>query len=366
MKILQTPMRLSPTGGVESYVRNLSKELLGMGHEVRVVCTDEPGENEVDKRIRLETLRCMGKIANTRITPYLPLALLKEDFDILHTHLPTPWSADWSSLVSKYKKRPLILTYHNDIVGQGFAKYIAKIYNKSALKMLLNSADGIIVTRGSHRSPYLEAYVEKIFIIPVGVDVELFRPQEVPAKGDIFFLSVLDEYHRYKGLEILLGALKILKQEMPDVKLIVGGSGDLVEFYMRIACSLGLKDNVKFAGFISSEQLLDYYNGCKLFVLPSTDPRREGFGIVPLEAMACQRPVITTNIVGMAEDIKKSGSGMVVGCTDKDALASSMLCILKDEDLAKRMGAFGRKLAVEKYSWRRAAEQIEKVYRGFV
>lgn len=366
MKILQTPMRLFATGGVESYVRNLSKELVGMGHEVAAICADEPGENVVDRRIRIETLRCMGKIANTCITPYLPSALLKEDFDILHTHLPTPWSADWSSLVSEFKKKPLVLTYHNDIVGEGFAKFIARIYNKTALKLLLNSADGIIVTRKRHMSPYLEAHAGKIFIIPVGIDVEVFRPQEVPLKGDIFFLSVLDEYHRYKGLDVLLGALKILKREMPDVLLIVGGCGSLVDFYMQMADSLGIKDNVKFAGFIASEQLLEYYNGCKLFVLPSTDSRREGFGIVPLEAMACQRPVVATNIMGMAEDIKNSGAGMVVGCNDKDALASSMLCILKDEDLAKRMGALGRKLTVEKYSWKRTAEQIEKVYRGLV
>ena len=366
MRILQTPVRFSATGGVESYVRNLSKELACMGHEVGVICADGPKENEFDKRIRLVTLRSIGNIANTCITPFLPLALLKEDFDILHTHLPTPWSADWSALVTQCKKRPLVLTYHNDIGGEGFAKNIAKIYNKTALKMLLNSTDGIIVTRSSHRSPYLEAHAGKIFIIPAGIDVEVFRPQEVPMKGDIFFMSVLDEYHRYKGLEVLLAALKILKQEMPDVLLIVGGGGYLVDFYMRMADSLGLKDNVKFAGFISAKHLLDYYNGCKLFVLPSTDPRREGFGIVPLEAMACQRPVITTDIMGMAEDIKKSGAGMVVGCNDKDALASSMLCILRDDSLAKRMGAIGRKLTVEKYSSRRAAEQIEKVYKGLV
>jgi glycosyltransferase involved in cell wall biosynthesis len=268
--------------------------------------------------------------------------------------------------VSRCKRKPLVLTYHNDIVGEGFAKYIAKIYNKTALKMLLDSTDGIIVTRSSHMSPYLKDHAEKSFIIPVGIDIDVFRPQEVPMKGDIFFLSVLDEYHRYKGLEVLLGAMKILKQEIPDVKLIVGGCGDLVDFYIRVADSLGLKNNVKFAGFISAKQLLNYYNGCKLFVLPSTDPRREGFGIVPLEAMACQRPVVITEIMGMAEDIKKSGSGMVVGCNDKEGLASSMLCILKDETLAKRMGTLGRKLTEEKYSWKKVAEQIEKVYRGLV
>ena len=137
----------------------------------------------------------------------------------------------------------------------------------------------------------------------------------------------------------------------------------MLDCYRGMADSLGIGDNVSFAGFIPSEKLIEYYNGCKLFALPSTDPRREGFGIVPLEAMACERPVVVTEIMGMAGDINECGAGMVVRCNDKEALASSMLAILKDDDLAGRMGAKGRKLAIGKYSWRRAAEQIERVYR---
>jgi Glycosyltransferase len=157
--------------------------------------------------------------------------------------------------------------------------------------------------------------------------------------------------------------LKIMKQELPDVRLVVGGRGCMFDHYRRMADSLGIGDNVSFAGFIPSKKLIEYYNGCKLFALPSTDPRREGFGIVPLEAMACERPVVVTEIMGMARDINECGAGMVVRCNDKEALASSMLAILKDDDLAGRMGAEGRKLAIGKYSWRRAAEQIERVYR---
>jgi glycosyltransferase involved in cell wall biosynthesis len=219
------------------------------------------------------------------------------------------------------------------------------------------------VTRNRYVSPYLKEYAEKVFFIPLGIDVDAFRPKEAPPKGDIFFLSVLDEFHRYKGLEVLFAALKIMKQELPDVRLVVGGRGCMFDHYRRMADSLGIGDNVSFAGFIPSKKLIEYYNGCKLFALPSTDPRREGFGIVPLEAMACERPVVVTEIMGMAGDINECGAGMVARCNDKEALASSMLAILKDDDLARRMGAEGRKLAIGKYSWRRAAEQIERVYR---
>jgi glycosyltransferase involved in cell wall biosynthesis len=366
MKILQTPARLFATGGVESYVRNLSNELVGMGHEVSVICADTSRDNNVNSGIRTKVLRSVGKVANTNVTPALPLALLREDFDILHTHIPTPWSADWSSLASRLKKRPLVLTYHNDIVGDGAAKYVAWLYNKTALKLLLESADRIIVTRGSYMSPVLEGCMEKVSVIALGIDIAAFRPREEPLQGDIFFLSVLDEYHRYKGLEHLLKALKILKQEMPDVRLLVGGNGCLVDYYRSLTESLGLGMNVRFTGFIPAERLQEYYNGCRLFVLPSTDSTREGFGIVPLEAMSCGKPVITTEIVGIAEEIKKSGSGLVVSRGNEVDLAKAMLYILENEDLAKKMGTSGRRLIEERYSWRRIAEEMEKVYIGLV
>ena len=363
MRIMQTPVRLFATGGVESYVRNLSRELVCMGHEVGVICADGPGENEVDPRIQTKKLKSWGKVANTSITPDLPIALHKEDYDILHTHLPTPWSADWSGLVSRLKKKPLVLTYHNDIIGEGWAGKIAQLYNRTALKLLLRSAGSIIVTRNQYVSPYLKEYAGKVFFIPLGIDVQAFRPQAAPLKGDIFFLSVLDEFHRYKGLEVLFAALKIIKQQLPDVRLVVGGRGSMLDYYRQLAGSLGIGENVIFAGFVPSEKLAEYYNGCRLFVLPSTDPRREGFGIVPLEAMACKRPVVVTEIMGMAGDIKEYGAGMVTRCNDTEGLALSILAILKDDDLAERMGAEARKLAIEKYSWTGAAEQIERVYR---
>jgi glycosyltransferase involved in cell wall biosynthesis len=366
MRILQTPVRLFTTGGVENYVCQLSKELVDRGHEVKVICAQTPGEQKVDDRISVSTLRTLGKIANTNITPALPLALMQEDFDILHTHLPTPWSADWSMVAALIKRRHLVLTYHNDIVGEGTAGHIARVYNRTALKLLLKASDRIIVARHSHLPTILEGYTEKISIIPVGIDARIFRPKEVSKLGDIFFLSVLDEYHRYKGLEHLMGALKILKHEVPNVKLVVGGSGALVNHYRQLARSQGIEENVVFAGFIPANKLVDYYNGCQIFVLPSTDPSREGFGIVPLEAMACGKPVITTDIIGAADNINKWRAGLVVNRGDEKELAEAILSILMDEALTKRMGFSGRRLVEEKYSWRSVAGQIETIYEELV
>ncbi len=366
MKILQTPVRLFAKGGVESYVRNLSMELVGLGHNVRVICADTPGENEVDKTIEASALRTMGKLANTSITPSLPLALLKEDFDILHTHLPTPWSADWSAIVSKLKGKPLVLTYHSDIAGTGLAHHIAVAYNFTALKFLLKNADRIIVTRQGYLSRHLMGQKKKVAIIPIGVDSREFRPVPTRKKGDIFFLSVLDGYHDFKGLDVLLGAVRIAKRDIPDLRLIVGGGGPRRGFYENASRSMGLSHNVEFVGAIPQEKLIEYYNGCSLFVLPSVDPSRETFGIVLLEAMACGRPVIATEIAGPAEEIRESGAGLVIPPGDKKMLAEAIIRILRNRDLAAGMGIEGRRLAEKKYNWRRVAEQTAKLYEELI
>jgi glycosyltransferase involved in cell wall biosynthesis len=362
MKILQTPVRLFDAGGVESYVFNLSRELAEMGHDVRVVCADSAGKRDMERRVAVRTLWTAGKIANTNITPALPMALLRESFDLVHTHLPTPWSADCSGLVARLKGKPLVLTYHSDIRGTGLAAHVAKAYNATALKLLLRSADRIIVTRPGYISACLLGHLQKIRVIPIGVDTEYFRPLNVSRIGDILFISVLDQYHDFKGLDVLLKAVRIAKKTKPDIRLVVGGSGELVDGYRALASSLGIAENVDFVGYVPARRLVDYYNGCKLFVLPSTDPSRETFGIVLLEAMACGLPVVGTDIAGVAADIQEMGAGIIVKPHDEAALAKAVLSILENEDLASQMGRAGRGLALERYTWKAVSRDIEKVY----
>ncbi|MDD1733851.1 MAG: glycosyltransferase family 4 protein, partial [Methanothrix sp.] len=114
---------------------------------------------------------------------------------------------------------------------------------------------------------------------------------------------------------------------------------------------------------VSQGRLLEIYNSCKLFVLPSLSAAQEGFGIVPLEAMACCRPVVVTDIVGVAEDVQKSGAGIVVRPGDRESLAQAIISIISDGVKADTMGQAGRHLVEEKYSWKKVALQVERIYR---
>jgi glycosyltransferase involved in cell wall biosynthesis len=371
MKIVQTPVRFYPfTGGVENYVYYMSKELVKLGHDVKVICANEPSskKEEIVDGINIKRLGYIAKIANTNITPGFPFALSSEDFDIVHTHIPTPWSADWSNIISKIKGKPLVVTYHNDIIGTGIANHIANFYNSTALKSLLNNADKIIITQPNYikYSLYLEKFEDKIEVIPNGVDVEKFKPINIPKQENtLFFLSLLDEFHRYKGLDYLLKALISVKKTIPNVKLIVGGKGTLLEYYRKLVVDYDIKDNVEFHGFIPDEKIVEYYSRSSIFVLPSISSKQEGFGIVVLEAMACQTPVISTEIVGVADDVKKSKSGIIIPPKDADKLSEAIIKILECNN-PEIMGINGRKLVTDKYTWSGIAKNTEKLYNKLI
>lgn len=374
MRIVQTPVRFYPfTGGVENYVYYLSRELVKSGDEVKVLCANEPHieSQQVVEGIKVERLPYTGKVANTNITTGLPKALSRGEYDIIHTHIPTPWSADWSALYSKTKDKPLVVTYHNDIVGDGFVSLVARLYNATGLRFVLKNADKIVITQPSYleSSKHLSKYRDKIEVIPNGVDVDKFQPKKSPESGEgnvIFFLSVLDEYHRYKGLDYLLKALKIVKTKVPDVKLVVGGKGVLIDYYMDMAASMGLENDVVFAGFIPDQEIADYYSRANVFILPSISSLQEGFGIVALEALACETPVITTDIVGVADDLEESEAGIVIPPKDTEKLADAMVEILGDVDMQREMGKMGRKLVEEKYTWKGIASSMGKLYKNLL
>lgn len=375
MRIVQTPARFYPfIGGVENYVYNLSKELAKLGQDVQIICAREPEmkEKESQDGIEIKRLHYFGKVANTNITPTLPFALFRQDFDLVHTHLPTPWSADWSALLSIAKKKPLVLTYHNDIVGCGYAGNIAWLYNFTCLRLLLKAAAKIIITQSNHsKSIYLNSNKNKLKVLPVGVDTDRFRTiregrKEIKGKKVLFFLGLLDRFHRYKGLDYLLEALVIVKKQVPDVKLVVGGDGELLGYYKNKAMKLGLFENVDFLGFIPEEKLTECYNRCNAFVLPSISQEQEGFGIVLLEAMACNRPVICTDIVGVAKDVTMYNAGRTVRTKDINALAQATIEILENEELAEEMGKRGRRLVEEKYTWKKIAKGMLEIYEGLI
>jgi glycosyltransferase involved in cell wall biosynthesis len=364
MNILQTPVRFASTGGVETYVRELSSALADQGHNVTVLCAGVQGSRiPLDSRLRVISLPSRFRLANTDITPSFPARVLAECPDIIHTHLPTPWYADWSGIASELKKIPLVVGYYNDISGTGVYRHISRTYNRIFLPRLLRTAEKIVLLRAEPVPIPLRQFQDKVVVIPPGIDCTRFAPREEVVTGDIFFLSVLDRYHEYKGLDVLLRASALVKSRYPGLRIIIGGEGPAKARYQETVRDLGLSENVHFAGLIPEDRLAEYYNRTRIFVLPSTDPTLEGFGIVALEAMASGLPVVTTDVPGVAKDLDTERAGIVVRRHDSVGLADALLYLLDHDDERRWMGQRGRSVAAKRYGWASVAKQFEVLYR---
>jgi glycosyltransferase involved in cell wall biosynthesis len=365
MDIIQTPVRIASSGGVERYVHDLSCELASRGHHITVVCAYS--DQLITKcAYSIISLTPLFRIANTEITPSLFMTLLSKKFDLIHSHIPTPWTVDMSMLATLIRRKPLIITYHNDITAYGIHSYIAGIYNRIFLPLVLKKANYIIITRIQHQSSFLHAFSDKLIHIPPGVNADHFKPTQYPKIGDFFFLSVLDEYHNYKGIDILFSAILQIKDRFPDLRIVIGGSGSRAGHYKEKASQMGIQENLYFAGYIPENELISYYCGTSVFVLPSTDPTREGFGLVLLEAMACGRPVIATDIAGMAEDIENFRSGIIIPKESPEALAEAIGWCMEHTEELQMMGKFARALVEQRYDWKVIASNIENIYEGLI
>lgn len=369
MKILQTPVRFYPAiGGVETVVLGLSRALAQRGHQVHVITSDEPSAQPTElDGVRITRLRTAGKLANTNITPALPLRLLREDFDIVHTHLPTPWSADWSAWMGRLRGKAVVTSFYNEIVGQtGMARAFAAAYNATAFPVLLRASHRLITLTPEHIvSPIspLKTALGKTRLLKAGIDTAQFYPRpELRQPASISFLAVLDEFHRYKGLDVLLRAMARLRARDARVRLRVGGQGSLREEYERMAAALGLAEQVHFLGRLPEDEMNAFFNQSSLFVLPSVSAAQEGYGLVALEAMACGVPTITTTEAGLAPIAHQANAALVVPAGDEAALADAMTRVLSDPALAAQLSANGQALIQNKFSWAAIAQEYESVY----
>lgn len=364
LRIVHTPPRYYPyVGGGEELCRGFARQLARQGHDVRVICADAGPPLPVVEGIAVRRTATAAYVANTNLTPALAAYLLRAPADVFHTYLPTPWSADWTTIIGRVRRIPVVVSYQNDIVGRGAAGAVAAAYNRTVLPLTLRLASAVHVhtTKYAESSPHLRGVRAKLVVLPPGVDVERFAPDGADRwPSTFFFLSLLDEYHRYKGLDVLLRAVSLARPRAPGVRLVVGGRGALREEYRGLAARLGIADSVEFRGFVPGEELLRLFRRCTAFVLPSNRREQEGFGLVALEAMSAGAPVIASSIVGLAEDVATVGAGRIVPPDDADALASALVGASRGE--LAGAGVRGRAHAVATYAWPVVGARLEGLY----
>jgi glycosyltransferase involved in cell wall biosynthesis len=363
-------------GGAETCVYNLSKHLKERGHEVTVICSSppfEPGMQFVDG-VKVERLRMCGKLYGTPMMPELFQKLMGEQADIIHANFPSPYIACLASTVSRVRGVPAVLTWHNDLPPvTRMARILVTTHDQLVLPLYLPQFSSIIATSKlyAETSHILEAHRNRVVVIPNGVDTLRFNPD---VRGEemrhrlgvdrgkiVLFVGALTQWHRYKGLDVLIQAMALMRDQVPEARLLIVGAGQLETEYRQLVSRHGLTSCVIFAGNVPDDELPKYYASCDILALPSKD-RSEGFGLTILEANATGKPSIGTTVGGIPSVIRDGYNGLLVPPNDPCALAEAIKKVLSDDDLLKRMGRNGRAFA-ERHDWSIVAEQTEELYK---
>jgi glycosyltransferase involved in cell wall biosynthesis len=201
----------------------------------------------------------------------------------------------------------------------------------------------------------------KMAIVPVGVDVDLFRPlpDVAPVPGRLITTASADV--TMKGLSYLLEALAKVRTERPETHLVVIGKRKVGGRSDETIRQLGLEDAVEFVTGVPEQRIIELYSEAELAVVPSL---YEGFSLPAIEAMSCGTPVIATSGGALPEVVGADGdTALVVPPGDSEALAAKLRWALGHDDLRATVGARGRQRVVDQWSWHHTAAKTVEQYR---
>lgn len=301
--------------------------------------------------------------------------------NLIHLYTPFPGAEFACVAASKVLHVPMIVTWTMDAllerVGnrRELGNLATSLYNSFSVLLLRNSDAVISLNRTyAERSQYLSVLrknVPKCFFLHQGTDTERFKPlspalvadfKKSQGLSDSFNILFVGRLVNYKGIDDLLEAFKILKKNHPNIKLLIIGEGSLKESLKNMAGKLGLRDGVIFLGYVPDDQLLYYYNASDLVVVPSKNSL-ENVPLTLLDAMACAKPVIHTDVGGARDQIQNGKVGLLVPAGDVEHLAKALEFMVCNPGRISEMGLAARQYAVT-IDWKNLSYILQRIYRS--
>jgi D-inositol-3-phosphate glycosyltransferase len=381
------------TGGMNVYVRELSRELGKQGIQVDIFTRSQnekiPKMLSWQNGVRIIHLKAglEKPYHKDRLWFHLPefYSALQQfcirekiNYDLMHSHY---WLSGWvGRKLAREHGIPLLHMFHTlacmKNAATGALGVIESPTRLRVEKQLIASTDHLLVSSTREKELITSSHAvppAKVTLLPCGVDTEVFRPLNthhvkhnipIPDKKFILYVGRIDPI---KGIDILIKAMALVKATIPKnhtLRLLVIG-GDLKNSVLSkhsqlnklksLTKSLQLNDTVTFLGAQPQELLPYYFSAAEACVLPS---RYESFGMVALEAMACGTPAIVTTAAGISSFIKDGTTGFLVPEEDEALLAQT---ILKAVDAKKHLTQNVRSKAME-FTWSEIANRVHSLY----
>lgn len=343
MKVLHVYRTYFPDtqGGLEEVIRQICQNTKDLGVQSRVFAPSRSSSDAVISReeatvvrpkLTMDIASCGISLEALRTFPRIAAWA-----DILHYHFPWPF-ADVLHLTSGMRK-PVVITYHSDIVRQRFLR----VLYQPLMDRFLNSADRIVCTSPNYlaTSKVLARHSDKVDVIPIGLDEASYRCDPAGAVetaerfGSDFFLFV-GVLRYYKGLHILLDAIKDAPYDV-----VIVGSGPTEPELKRQAKRLNLT-NVTFTGYLPDQDKLRLLQLCRGVVFPSY-LRSEAFGVTLLEGAMFGKPLISTEVGSGTSHVNIDGhTGIVIPPGSRSALREAMDYLWSHPEAGSEMGRNAR------------------------
>lgn len=261
------------------------------------------------------------------------------------------------------KKYPILITIHGYYANEykvqtGWRKIIYKLFCAPIEKYALSKIPNIIVLSPQIKNMINKITSSKIFTVPNGIDLKYIQTINSYEKKDgptVFFLGYLT---KGKGVEDLIKAIQLVKNKIDNVHLFIGGIGSHMTNLKELVQDLDLKESVTFLGLLNEKEKFAYMKSMDVFVLPSY---WESFPIVLLEAMACGKPIITTNIGGNPHAVINGVNGFLVQPGNRDEIAEKLIYFFENKKFISKMGEESLKRASE-FDWEIIAKQTREIY----
>ena len=344
-------------GGAEIHLHEIFGRLARQGHTVDLVSSGWPGaapEAELDgMRVRRvggrHTFALRARSAVRRLLAVNRYDVVVEDINKLPLFLAGLTDRPFCALVPHLFGPTAFREASWPIAAVVWAaeRPIPRAYRRAWFHAISESTRDDLVRRG--------IAAERVTVIYPGVDAEWYAPDATVARADAPTFLYVGRLKRYKGVEIALRALALAWATRPDLVLEVAGQGDDRARLERLAGSLGIREGVRFLGFVSEEEKRRRLRRAWALVFPSP---KEGWGIANVEAAACGTPALASDSPGLRESVRDGETGFLVPHGDTQALAQRMLALAADPGLMARLGRAGRGFA-ERLSWERAARATE-------
>ena len=282
---------------------------------------------------------------------------MNEQFDVVHAH-------DWMTypagiVVSAMKRKPLVVHVHSTEFDRSGEHVNQMIYDIERSGM--HAADKIIAVSFFTRNIIISRYgvsADKVVVIHNGVDRNSGGNRSLAESGiekDEKIVLFVGRITMQKGPEYFLHAAKKVLEVLDDVKFVMAGSGDMMYRMVELAAELGIGSKVLFTGFLQGEAVQQIYRMADLFVMPSVS---EPFGLVPLEALDNDVPVIISRQSGVSEVLTHA---LKVDFWDVNEIANKIVAVLKYPPLQMTLKDFGN-FEVRKLRWEDSAAKCAKIY----